>query len=143
MHIPKVLPDDFQAKLNLAWVVSSRTVNHSVNRRSSSGENLVVPFIKVRKQEIRVIQDIEKLRPELDVEALRHPMDGVVLEEGEVKVERGGPDYRIPPGIAEELLAAIGRDCVGSTGWWADTVRTSSGLKRWKPGQPGQCSSSC
>jgi hypothetical protein len=81
MHIPKVLPDDFQAKLNLAWVVSSCTVNHSVNRRSGSGENLVVPFIKVRKQEVRVIQDIEKLRPELDVEALRNPMDGEVLEE--------------------------------------------------------------
>ena len=92
----------------MSWVISARAINQSRNRRSILFQNLVVPFIEVRNQEVRVIQDIEKFRPELYGECLRNPRDVIVFEYGEVEIDRSGPDYAVSPSIAEEMLAGIG-----------------------------------
>src|ERR1035437_2736474 len=85
------LKDDLQPKLNQAWVIGSSAVNRIGNRRSirpsihvRAVDYLVVSLVKVRKQEVRSIQDVEELCPELNVEGFRNLMDGEVLEQGKV-----------------------------------------------------------
>jgi len=49
-----------------------------------------------------VIQNVEKLRPKLDIEAVRDPFDVVVLEQGEIEVHQSGSDECVPTQVPAE-----------------------------------------
>src|SRR5258705_11560332 len=76
-------PNNLERKLDLPG--SSRRRSD----RASSRNGVSVPIknnIIIRgRAEIRVIENIEKLRPKLHVEGLRNPLDRIVLEQGHVK----------------------------------------------------------
>src|SRR5712691_5200931 len=55
------------------------------------------------RRKVGVIQDVEKLRPELDAGALRNLLDGEVLVHREIKVDQRRPDNAIAAGIAQEI----------------------------------------
>lgn len=52
-----------------------------------------------------MVQDIKELRPELHIEALRNPPDGVVLKYGKVKIRQARSNQGIAAGIASEVVA--------------------------------------
>src|SRR5207302_353565 len=54
---------------------------------------------------VGVIQDIEELRPELYIEALRNSPDVVVLEYGKVQIRQARSHQRIAAGIASKVVA--------------------------------------
>src|ERR1700680_4623146 len=80
----EVSPDNLQRKLDLSGVNRRRSqLTRGAGRRSSRIENVGV-IGEYRHGEVRVIQDIEKLRPELHVEILRNPPHIVILEKGKI-----------------------------------------------------------
>ena len=56
-----------------------------------------------------MIQNIEKLRPKLRIEAIRNPLDVIVLEQGKIEIHQSGSDECIPAQIAAECNGI--RDC--------------------------------
>src|SRR6266446_3364296 len=51
---------------------------------------------------IRVIQNVEKLGPELCIEAIRDPLDVVVLEQREIEVHQSRPDECVSAQVPAE-----------------------------------------
>src|SRR5437667_12069819 len=52
------------------------------------------------RSEIRVIQNVEKLSTKLSIEAIRDPLDVVVLEQGEIEVHQSGSDECVSSQVA-------------------------------------------
>ena len=94
------LPNEFQRKLN-------DTVIHLC--RSELPEQSIRRSIRIERTEITgrrkvsVIQDIEKLRAELQVESLGNSWDPVVLEQGEIHIKQPWSNNRIAPDVAANV----------------------------------------
>ena len=94
------LPNEFQRKLN-------DTVIHLC--RSELPEQSIRRSIRVERTEVTgrrkvsVIQDIEKLRAELQVESLGNSWDPVVLEQGEIHIKQPWSNNRIAPDVAANV----------------------------------------
>jgi hypothetical protein len=56
-----------------------------------------------------VIQNVEKLGPELCIEVIGDPLNVIVLEKGEIEVHQSGPDERISAQVPAECNGI--RDC--------------------------------
>src|ERR1700687_1772133 len=99
------LPDELQPQLNLP-TVGCRKIDLTRRRikRSISVEDRV--GIE-RRLEVGVVQDIEKLSPELDVESFRNSRDVIVFEQGEIEVGEIGPNERVSPIIAKKVQASV------------------------------------
>jgi hypothetical protein len=59
-----------------------------------------------------VIQNIEKLGPKLRIEAIRSPLDVVVLEQGEIEVHQSGSDECVPAQVAPECNGTWDREAL-------------------------------
>src|SRR5207245_1370436 len=60
-----------------------------------------IPVVQGRGK-IRVIHNVEELSAELRVEAIRDPLDVIVLEQGEVEVYQSGSDECVPAQVSAE-----------------------------------------
>ncbi len=60
-----------------------------------------MPVIQGRG-EVRPIEDIEELGPELYVERIRNSLDVVVFEYGKIQVQKPRPDDGVPPQVPPE-----------------------------------------
>src|SRR5260370_38217428 len=81
-----LLPDQFQPQLNPACVRGCGT-NHTrlAYQVTDCVEDRIVRIVqKVRGGKIWMIQDVEELRPKLDIEGFRDSRNVRVLENGEV-----------------------------------------------------------
>src|SRR5580704_6216644 len=96
-------PDNLERDLNLARRGRCRGQQTRNPRRRPSGIEYVCIVGGYRHGEVRVIQDIEELCPELHVEIFRHSHDVVVFEYGEIQVRCTRPDHAIASGIAPQI----------------------------------------
>ena len=55
-----------------------------------------------------MIQDVEDLRPELDIECFRSAMDRKILSRREIQIHKFGPNYRIAASVAQQIGASAG-----------------------------------
>src|ERR1700692_3410083 len=96
----EVSPDNLQRKLDLSGVNRRRShLTRNAGRRSSRIENVCIVG-GYRHGEVGVIQDIEKLRPELHIETFRNPPDIVILEKGKIQVRNSWSDQDVATGVA-------------------------------------------
>src|SRR6266849_1192569 len=88
------LENHLQRKLNVPGVGCQGVQTSAVERRSVRVEQLGRAIAKKGqgRQKVGVIQDVEKLRPELHAEALRNLLDGEVLVHREIKVDQRRSD---------------------------------------------------
>src|SRR5262245_48583497 len=93
-----LLPDELQPKLNLprsgsrARQLAEASRNYAIAVRVRAGENDAVAGI--RRGEVRMVEDIEELDPELRVEAFG---DRGLLEQREVEDLQARPGQHVPP----------------------------------------------
>src|SRR5229473_790891 len=93
-------PNQFHRKLDLPrWRLSrcnKPCVGHGVSRR--------IEYVSVvqGRGKIRMIHNVEKLGPELRVEAIRDALDVVVLEQREIEVHQSGYDECVPAQISAQ-----------------------------------------
>ena len=59
-----------------------------------------------RGSEVRVIQDVEKFRPELDGESFRDFWKFSVLDHGEIEVQQAWSNDRVAPEISQKVDAS-------------------------------------
>ena len=100
------LPNHFYGELNLSWIrcglgQQTGTAIHL----AVATQHVCVGVTQTGHVKIRVVHDIEELRPELYIEALRNFPDGVVLNDGKIKVRQARSYQRIAPDIASEVEA--------------------------------------
>ena len=62
---------------------------------------------------IRVIQNVEKLGAKLNIEAIRDPLDVVVLEQGEIEGHQSGSNECVPAQIPAERHGIRDRKALG------------------------------
>src|SRR6202165_3618053 len=101
------LENHLQRKLNVPGLRHQRGKASPAGRRSiliEQGRGSTALNGQGRRK-VGVIQDVEKLRPELHTEALRDPWDREVLVQREVQVDQRRPDNTIATGIAHEIRA--------------------------------------
>src|SRR5436853_7066865 len=102
------LPNQLQRKLNVPGLRYGRSLQTSrAGQRSVRIEQLGTARAKEGQgwPKVGVIQDVEKLRPELHLEALRNLRDREVLVCREIKVEESRTNNAIAAGIAYEIRA--------------------------------------
>src|SRR5579859_4380382 len=87
------LPNNLQGKLNLPCrSLGQSDAAESGNRLSGRADDLERPASLVcgqcRRRKVGAIQDVEKLRAELDIEGLRDLGNVIVLHHGEIDVKQ-------------------------------------------------------
>src|SRR5580704_12163978 len=93
------LPHKLQRKLNLARGCGcSSDVASTSYESAGSVENLVVGCRRIK---ISMIERVENLYAKLNVKRLRNTLDGIVLEQREVKVDQAWSNQAVAPGIAD------------------------------------------
>ncbi len=100
------LPVDLHAELNLAGISACRiNRTRATDRRSVLVEQSAVVEWRL---EVGVIENIEELCTELHVEALRNPLDVVILEYGKVQVDDTGTVDFVTSRITQEIHTGVG-----------------------------------
>src|ERR1019366_9423039 len=94
------LPDQFQRKLDLPG--RSRGCVYQTRRRNPSASGVEDSAVIDGRAEVGMVEQIEQLRPELQIELLR---DFVVLERGKIDVPIARPIQRITCVITQEVTA--------------------------------------
>ena len=94
------LPNHFEPKLNVSGC-GCQGVHFSVGRYSSGLVKNPGAVVWPRRYKVRAIQNVEDLRPELNVERLRNAMDRIILGRGEIQVYKLGAVNGIATGIAQ------------------------------------------
>src|SRR6202022_3952295 len=61
------------------------------------------------RNEIRVVKDVENLRPELQIETLRNRSDVIILDHREIQVGESRADQNVASGVAPQIEALWGR----------------------------------
>jgi hypothetical protein len=96
------LEDDLQAELNFPHRHLGLLIDRAKTIHRARIKNVEV----VRRWcIIRTVQNIEKLRTELDVEILAEFGNAGVLDQGKVNVEQSRPDNRVTWQVAQEIRA--------------------------------------
>jgi hypothetical protein len=118
------LPNQFYSELNLSWIRSE------IGQQTGTAIHCAVAIYhvcvartQIRHIKIGVVQDIEELRPELYIEALRNPPDVVALNDGKVKIRQARSNQCIAADIASEVEARVRRQPCRS--WVAAKTRPS------------------
>src|SRR6266571_7831637 len=108
MHPPQSvgLPNEFYGELNLSWIRSGLAQQTSTAVDCAVAiQHVCVEVTQTRHVKIGVVQDIEELRPELYIEALRNPPDVVVLKYGKVEIRQARPHQSVAADIASKVVA--------------------------------------
>ena len=98
-----LLPDHLQAKLNLARACSSRSEHARVLQRITirvKDRVIVAIGQEIGRRKVRVVQDIEELRTELNIEIFRDSRHAKILEDREVDGGKSRTIQAIASGIA-------------------------------------------
>src|SRR5467141_2288812 len=106
------LPNQLQPQLNPACLRGCGT-NHTRLRywRSACVEDRIVRIVqKVRGGKIWVIQDVEELRPKLDIEGFRDSRNVSVLEDGEVYSCEARPVDAVAACVANKIRTSTQDD---------------------------------
>src|ERR1700757_175960 len=103
LRITHSSPNQLQRKLNLSrWGLRRRDQPGVANRTSRRIKD--IPVIE-RWREIRVVNNIEKLRTKLHVERIRNFFDVIILEEREVKIQQSRTNDGVPAEISSQVKA--------------------------------------
>ena len=115
--VPGLLPDNFQRHLNLA----GRCLRGSHEPRARYGLAALVKRLQVVgwRSKVRAVQYIEKLGPELHVEAFRNSLYIVVFENREVQLCKPRTDERVAAKISGQVRA----------------IDSAAGRRRGRPGK--------
>src|SRR5579872_3035433 len=99
------LPTQLQRELDLPRGCRRRREQAGGSGRSSRG----IKYVRVIRHdwygEVRVVQDIKELRPELHVEVFRNPFHMIVFKHREVQVRCPRPDQDVATGVAAQVEA--------------------------------------
>ena len=98
--IRNTLPNHFYRELNLPRRSLGRSDQSRIGDRIAAGVK-DIPVIQGRR-EVRPIEDIEELRPELYVERIRNSLDVVVLEYGKIQIQKPRSDDGVPPEVSTQ-----------------------------------------
>src|SRR5712671_1030670 len=100
------LPNYFYGKLNLSWIRSGlgQQTGTAIHLAVAT-QHVCVGVTQTGHVKIRVVHDIEELRPELYIEALRNSPDVVVLNDGKIKIRQARSYQCIAPSIAPKVEA--------------------------------------
>src|ERR1700737_2484941 len=94
------LPNQLQRKLNLArWRLGRSNQSSVANPLARRVEDISVIQ---RWREICVIEDIEKLRAELNVKSVGDALDIVILENRKIKVHKPGSNQSVPAEVSTQ-----------------------------------------
>src|ERR1700730_1953682 len=95
-----LLPDHFHCELNV-----TRLSGQVINAPGTGWRSVrIKDGTAVRRLgwcEVRVVQDVENFRAELNIEGFRDAMDWIVLKHGKVHVDEFGSDDAVPAGISQ------------------------------------------
>src|ERR1700730_3665624 len=97
------LPNDLQCELDLPRIGGCRSQQTRGPGRGPGRIEDVRIVGSYRRGEVRVIQDVEELCPELHVEALRNSLDIVFFEQRKVPVRDPRPDQNVASRVAAKV----------------------------------------
>src|ERR1700676_1951777 len=98
-----LLPDYFERELNVPGWRHRRLQTSATTKRSVRIENLGLSrdIKREGRREVGVIQEIEKLRPELHSEGFRNLLHRKVLIQGEIQVNQWRTANAVAAGVAQ------------------------------------------